>query len=607
MNNGCCFTDSVDELFKDQSVYEQRQMEYGPCHSCDYHETGFCQAYGNPRDDDPNNPTPWEDCIKLAGCTWDDANTQCLSAEPEEKIEELTCESYAADIFDKMTAYSACVELKKAAEEEEKIQQPDKELREMTNLYLKSVKNNGCMELYYYIPQCLPDDLAKYNPYQHDSIGQYFCVDENGHEIPDTRKAQPLQPTQNEDGTWTSLDIMIDCEKERVKHVGFQCPNAMTLTTQGGVVSVNVNNDALDCKNECNTDQDCTHLGSGDDHWCCFNGCAYTCKKPVLPFSGCAAIPKNRPGQMIHEAGDRDSLVEAGAHREHKMQIEVSCESGWDVIPLDQPQSVILDCKHGNWEICDNPEDRWDCSPEFDLKCEEQCDPFDIHNTEVSIIDDLKMRERDFVIEGNDNHYSATRKISCAEGYGIVAGDESAVRDGYELLTCSEGKQWLNYEQGHRSIECSVCFDSPTWRDEHQNNCDYYKSRVMECFGDEPGVTTPQEDHCRVACRSCLRAEAKYGKKERRSTIVSVLPERRSNWDRIRMKVLKEKTRIVEKTSFITVTNLYPVTEVCQPDDSEAKPYHGTKNQDGVFECPEGGSLMQEPEQEQNDQEQQLD
>jgi len=446
-------------------------------------------------------------------------------------------------------------------------------------------RNNGCSELYYYEPECVEEDLTKYKSSQHDTIGQYFCVDEHGHEIPDTRKAKPLD----------SLDVQIDCDKERVKHVGYQCPNAMTLTTKGGVVSVNTNNDALDCTNHCNTDQDCTHLGSGDDHWCCFNGCAYTCKKPVLPFSGCAAIPTNHAGQIVHEAGDRDALLEKGAHREHKMQIEVSCESGWDVIPLDGPQSVVLDCHHGNWEICDNPDDKWDCSPEFKLECQEQCDPFDIHATEISIIDEMKMRERDFVIEGEGDHYSATRKITCAEGYGIVAGDESAKRDGYEILTCSAGKQWLNYEEGHRSIECSVCYDNMEWRDENGNNCDYYKSRVMECFGEDPNAETPAEDNCRVACRSCLSAEKKYGKKERRPNLKNVQPGNFKKWHKMREKVSRDATRIEYHTVVVQVTNLYPVTEVCQVDGGE--PYHGTKNQEGGFDCPNGGSLMQEPEQ----------
>jgi hypothetical protein len=113
MNNGCCFSEGVNELFKDQSVYDQRQMTYGPCHSCEFHETGFCQAFGNPRDED--SKTPWEDCVKLAGCTWDDDNKQCLSSKPEVKVDEMTCETFAADTA-KYDAYRACITVANAKE-----------------------------------------------------------------------------------------------------------------------------------------------------------------------------------------------------------------------------------------------------------------------------------------------------------------------------------------------------------------------------------------------------------------------------------------------------------------------------------------------------------
>jgi len=101
--------------------------------------------------------------------------------------------------------------------------------------------------------------------------GMKWCVDENGHEIPDTRATIA--------GFKTALT---NCAKERKRHDGEQCPNAVTLITKAGEVMMGDDKNVGNCDITCNTDQDCK-----GDQWCCYNGCGYQCRLPIQPKADC--------------------------------------------------------------------------------------------------------------------------------------------------------------------------------------------------------------------------------------------------------------------------------------------------------------------------------
>jgi len=532
-------------------MFERREnrgdLDVGPCHSCDNHLSSWCAEYGVVAGSDESEAT--RDCISFSGCTWMAAEQVCVSSQPEAIVEEIVCETLAEDEAGELATYTSC-------------------LADAGDLGKETQQNGGCKELYFYEPQCLEYDATLYASMQGpDALGHYFCVDENGHEIPDTRKQRYLP------------DVGIDCDKARMTSGGFQCPNAITLTTKGGVVVVNEDNDGQDCKVHCNTDTDCRSFGNGNQ-WCCFNGCGYQCKEPVLPLQGCAAIPTNHPGQMVHAPNDRSSTIEAGSAQKHEMQIVLACLDGWDVIPVSEQQSLTLECKHGNWEYCD---ENGECGNEYSLDCQERCEEFVIEDTPRSILDDLQMRERDFKIHGTDNYFGSTRKISCAREYGVVAGSDYAKREKEETLTCIAGGVWRTEDDTDRTIECSVCFDDGEWRDERGNACVFYESRPLECLpgeGEDASSLTAAQEKCRVSCRTCLQAEKKFKRKEKRIDLEDISADNKSQWKRIRSKVLKEKTWTHTESVEVVVQTLIPASEACSNGAENVRKVDGA--------CPDG-------------------
>lgn len=502
---GCCFSDAAANIFDGSQAL-------GPCHSCDRHMDSWCAIYGGSTTDE---------CLEHGGCTFDSETNECKSAKPEPISPLRTCFGHWVESEAEVAAYKACVAESSADE---------------------------CEELYSYSPDCLETEGGEfYKAYQTDG-DSYFCVDKNGHEIPDTRKPDPLK-------VWH-----IDCEKKRGEALGYQCPNAITLTTKGGVVIVNKDNDAKDCKIHCNTDKDC----QGDD-WCCFNGCGYTCQLAVLPMSGCAQVP----GNEMHEV----TGMEGGTS--HGVEISMGCKDGFDVIPVDQPQSIALTCKHGHWETLVGERDF-----EEQVDCQKSCPTFQIEG--VSVIDGRDLRARDFVVKGEENRFSTAEvSVSCKPGYGVVAGTERAKAESMETLTCNGG-YWVNEFNTPRSIECSVCYDAYEfeWRDEKGNSCDFYATRPMQCNENEGARA-----NCRVSCRSCLQAEELFKVRNTVNNLDDIPEDKRGLWKKVMKMVPVTKQRIVQKEVTVDVTVELPMSEVC----TDGKGSNIRKPETG---CPPGYSSM---------------
>lgn len=560
MHNGCCFSDYVSDLF-------DNTQELGPCHSCDAHQDEWCRIYGGVTTDS---------CLALGGCTFDSTATEddkkCISASPEIKSTVRLCLDDFSDT-ESIASYAACCEAAEAA---------GVDIR-------KSDVEGGCKEYYFYTPECAVEGEGRFfaaTQADQDGIGMdgYFCVDENGHELPDSRKETDLK-------IWN-----VDCDKMRKESVGMQCPNAITLTTKGGVVIVNDDNDAEDCTVTCNTDVDC----AGED-WCCFNGCGYSCQLPIKPMSGCADVPGDGLTQGVSPVGD---ATEIGST--HGVQIMLTCAEGFDVVdepagddvdfrdpwtvpaPEDlQPegtkadvQEVKLECKHGHWQSMDG--DR-DINPLLD--CNKQCGPYRVEG--ISLLDKRALRERDFVVKGDpltqERHHYHTAKVTieCPTGYGVVVGEERAKESGYEVMFCNEGN-WENQFDTKRSMECSVCYDAyeHEWRDAKGNACLYYKSRPMECNANQGAI-----DNCRVSCRSCMQAEELFKVKNTVESLFDVPAENRKNWNRVGMWVPVEKTRVEKQEVQVMVTVQLTMDQVCTDGA-------GTNMRKPEAGCPDGFTPM---------------
>jgi len=601
-NNGCCFSEKVNSIFQVMPIADQRALEVGPCHSCDAHTDDWCSSFGAPAAD--GSGEVWDNCVANSGCTYT-ASRGCHSSASEPLVVEHNCATYNANA--KTDAYLACVD-KKVIEEnvaaeaaveaacggdEKCVEDFDKTELPKYRLFVKSgdgsecddlepvaarecetknKKDGGCKDIYYYDAICDYDDEALFAPFQEDgmpnkdgSVGQHFCVDQFGHEIPDSRKQFPLD----------TPGIGIDCVEWRRKADGYQCPNAMTLTTRGGVVVVNEDNDALDCTQHCNTDADCGR------EWCCFNGCGYTCKAPVKPYAGCAAVPINHQGQTVHAVGDRSTEYSPEDELKHTMKLSVSCLPGHNVMPPSSPQAVELTCSHGRWLTAEGSQD-------YELKCMEQCAQFDMESTGVSLVDGLKMKSQDFIIEGDETFFGSKRTISCQPGYGVVEGNVDAVKDQKEVLTCNAAAMWINARDTERTIECSVCFDNAEWRHPvNNNNCLFYQSRVSMCEKqDDDDMTkkySPQQENCRVSCRTCMAMEAQFGIKETRASISDVPASNKGKWFKIAKTIKKNSIRVVSEETVVEVTKQIPLTEACT-DGSTTKRQNDDGSCDAGFE-----------------------
>jgi len=612
-NNGCCFSEKISKIFEVMSFDDRLASEFGPCHSCVAHKDGWCQAFGAPN---PNGKgKEWDECVANSGCTWsageDGAEGKCHRSSDKTLVTEHSCAAQLADKDARLPAFNACLDMSVANQEaaeatfvtsdtyETKRDLPNyraflnnpsecsfekgSDQRTIANGCCYADEGCGCMELYTYAPECTEGNVFAAS--QQDSIphvngkdkGQYFCVDKQGHEIPNTRKQEPLN----------TPGATIDCNHFRDMHSGYQCPNAMVLSSSGGVVQVNKANNALDCRQDCVNDKDC-----GDSGWCCFNGCAYTCQKPVKPFTGCADPPVQGPSKTLAAVGEDSCVIgDGGCKGSHEMEVIASCAEGYSVAQnKGLPESVLLTCSHGRWLTGFGEEN-------FELDCEKQCDPFDIEDVgSPSIIDDLVMNRDDFVIEGDENFFGSKRVITCVYNYGVVAGSESVLKTGADVLECGAKGLWGEKFTGNkRSIECSVCFDASTaaWTDGNGNNCQHYQSRPAECLKGEIGdggtsagwlALTPAQKNCRVACRTCRAAEAKFGVKDTRTAddIPGANETNFKNWKKISVKVIRTKYKDVSETKFVTVTKHLPLSQACQKD---GEPTLEAALIDGEYQC----------------------
>lgn len=624
---GCCYSKLVDKQFKKLQaknriapnvMIEANLTKYGPCHSCDHHDHGWCKFYGS---------VSTSHCIKLSMCTWKVATKEGEKGHCESKITPLDfggaiddqrkCnqnmgntetatfakQNYEPDkdyvtwkkcVEDskKSTDGGKCFDTKELRAGVEKKSNPipggqkwfpKKELCESyadckkattgkpgrrwnrlsdprcpdgskfkwempsqrptlvkeggkmvkkANTRLGTNKD-GCRELYSYKARCVMNGgkpTEEYAPYQadEDKLGfdGYFCVDKDGHEIPDTRKKRPVE----------LFDI--NCVIQRQKHEGQQCPNAVTLTTRGGGVVVNKRNGKKrDCVVHCNSDTDCTK----GNKWCCYNGCGYKCMTPLKePLAGC----QQPPGADLIEARRWVLVTPKGkAHNgkgRHGISLTAKCNSApstgpsFTQVPTKKTgpnpiQSLELKCQHGSWVHCPPGQD---CIRENEFKkllqCKQDCPLFILATETVNGVqltrtvqparsgkdlyqDTREARARDILVSkrtgfkssaGDVNwlrHHGATRTITCPPGYGAVqhaaylgksklksekrvksAASLSIVRHGYEVLTCGKPQEGV---WQMRTLECSVCYDAYEWqwRDKKGNSCAYYRSRPLKC------------------------------------------------------------------------------------------------------------------------------
>jgi len=383
----------------------------GICHSCDAHSDEWCGTYGG------NDVTS---CVGYAGCTFDyelQEGGVCVSnSDPSAIKDDMTCEESMEEAI-----------------------------------------ANGTDE-----PECTAD--GEYEPEQIDLVTKedgststmIWCADDNGHEVPDTRMQEAAFRT-----------ALTNCQKERKKHAGMQCPNAVTLSTGNGEVMINDHEDVGNCDITCNTDKDCD-----TEEWCCYNGCGYSCQEPIIPKADCEHLVLD-PSESA-----TDFSVE------HGTQVTIGCAEGHF-----GSDPVEIECKHGHWT-------------EFDMDCKKDCEPYRIDDG----------RQRDYEIKGNGFHHDSKRKVSCINGYGAVAGSPDAMRFYKETVTCVNGA-WTE-----RSLECSSCFDAPNvgpnawWTGIEQGSlsvqsfdCLYFSSRPLAC-ADYPDA----KENCRVSCRTCEDALMKY-------------------------------------------------------------------------------------------------
>jgi len=315
-----------------------------------------------------------------------------------------------------------------------------------------------------YIPDCT--DEGTWEEEQYDETSDFkWCVDENGHEVPGTRKKSR-----------EFSEALINCNKERKRHAGMQCPNAVTLTTGSGEVMINDHEDVGNCDVSCNTDQDC----SGSE-WCCYNGCGYSCQDAIKVKADCQHL-------ILDE-----SISPSDRTVEHGVVVTLSCSEGYY-----GSESIQIECKHGSWS-------------DYDMECLKDCESYRVP---------APGRQRDYDIRGNGNNHGDKRKVSCVRGYGAVEGSPDALRFYKETVTCVNGA-WTE-----QSLVCSSCFDRDSvgpnawWLGKDQGSqpgesfdCTYFASRPQQC-AEYPEA----REACRVSCRTCEEALLAYKVKAIRET-----------------------------------------------------------------------------------------
>ena len=568
---GCCYSQVAAGMF-------DNTQELGPCHSCDAHQNEWCHAYGD---------EGLDACLKLGGaCSYDYEVGKCMSAEPEAVFTVRSCVDVAADEGAK-AAYKQCMD-----DIDEKYNNTERlgEGRDADGkeIWKKREAQGGCAELYFYTPACTPDDGGElFEAYQADEDGigpdTYFCVDKEGNEIPDTRKGIPQEK-------WD-----VGCEKLRMMHAGMQCPNAPTLFIKGGV-GVDNKDDEEDCTQSCNTDKDCA-----GGLWCCVNDCSSVCQLAIKPMASCGTDePLGTFQTIVWQEGQENEWgcppgrggedCSRSVPEEHGASVLLACKEGFSVDSdhlanpsVDDIKGRALQCKHGHWESMSGERIQEIMS---NLICKKSCEPYTISG--FSVIDGKVLRESDFNIEqthfsDDSSAHGSIANITCADEYGVVSGTDKVRRYSYELLECDEGT-WVAHDVdgGAQTIECAVCYDKTEyqWRDENQASCTLYSRRPMLCEDNQEAI-----DNCRVSCRSCAEAEAKFKIKTKKESLDAVPEDRKSHWHVIAKKVKVEhhRTEIQERTTKVKLDK----SQVCiNPYDSKVR-----KLPDGS--CPPGYSPME--------------
>lgn len=415
-----------------------------------------------------------------------------------------------------------------------------------------------------FIPMCT--ETGEFEAYQlDDTSGFMFCVDENGHDIPDTRKQVKYLTKRDADGNrilmegfkaalakadkegkpldLNDLEFEANCVKKRRQHGNWQCPNAMSLTLFGGDLQASEHPDVGNCDVNCNTDADC----KTDGEWCCFNGCGASCQAPILPQADCEHLPEDDSLSftLVTGAAERNAFdLKHGLEQESKGKltahgsiVRVSCGVGFSG---SKPKEIT--CTHGIWD-------------DWSMDCYSDCPRFKIRQTDqewsnngqgranlnemresamrksggttaLKFLNDedgeegvhFYDRERNYVVDGFGVNHGDQLVLSCAPGYGPVSGLPMVMQTGKETLECVNGV-WQATEANvndppipMRTLVCDVCFDKfskgpkeHTWVDDQGRGCDFYAQRASYCIDNQPAM-----DNCRVACRTCEAAEAKH-------------------------------------------------------------------------------------------------
>jgi len=415
-----------------------------------------------------------------------------------------------------------------------------------------------------FVPICT--EQGEFEPTQLDeNSGFMFCVDENGHDIPDTRKQVKFLNKRDADGNRVLMEGYKDalskaekngtplslndltayetnCKKKRRQHGNWQCPNAMSLTLFGGDLQASEHPDVGNCDVSCNTDNDCK-----DDTWCCFNGCGASCQAPILPQADCDHLPEDDSLQfdLVTGAAERNAFnlmhgVEKdgkGKLTSHGSIVKVSCGIGYS-----GSKAKEITCTHGKWD-------------DWSMDCYSDCPRFKVRQTDQEWSNNgegranlhegresamrksgtttaLKFlnaeegdeiahfydRERNYVVGGSGVNHGDQLVLTCAPGYGPISGLPMVMATGRETLECVNGV-WQATEANvndppipMRTLVCDVCFDKfskgpkeHSWVDEEGRGCDFYAQRASYCIDNQPAM-----DNCRVACRTCDLAEAKH-------------------------------------------------------------------------------------------------
>jgi len=363
----------------------------------------------------------------FAGCTFDSAKSVCVSnSDPSTVDEEITCEEALA------TATAAADD---AADD--------------------------------YLPQCNAQGEWIGEQEQDD---KKWCVDENGHEIPDTRKSLAQFKS-----------TLVNCDKERKKHGGLQCPNAVTLIVKTGEVIMSDDANVGNCDITCNTDMDCK-----GDAWCCYNGCGYQCRSPIQPKADCNHIVVD----ASMEATDLMTGESLGLDApKHGTTLRMSCSSSYSG---SDPVDII--CKHGNWD-------------KYEMECMKDCEEYKVPEGG---------RMRDYVIKGKEVNNGSKVKVKCVTGYGAVEGTHQVMLAEKESVECVNGAWNL------QTLVCSACFDqgssgplgwwigksaSPPTKRGDSKDCKFFASRPLMCNDPE---NKEARNHCRISCRTCEASLMEY-------------------------------------------------------------------------------------------------